>query len=70
MNFTIHTIIFEQNNLEESTSEDYNYIYQTGYFYATKKAIDINDKEVTIEPKRLINTYTRKIQKNNCCPII
>ena len=35
--YTIHTIIFEQNDLEESTSEDYNYIYSTKYFYATKK---------------------------------
>ena len=29
--------IYEQNALEESTSEDYNYIYSTKYFYATKK---------------------------------
>ena len=49
---TIHFIIFHKfYNYEVylSTSEDYNYIYRTKYFYLTKKPIDINNKEVIIE---------------------
>jgi hypothetical protein len=40
------------------------------YFCATKKIIDINDKLLIIESKRLIERKTNKIPKNNGCSII
>ena len=62
--------IYENHDVESSTSEDYNYKYLKRYFYVIKRGIDINDKEVIIEPKRLINTEINRIPKNNGCSII
>jgi hypothetical protein len=62
--------IYEDKVVESSTSEDYNYQYLKRYFYVIKRGIDINDKEVIIEPKRLINTEINRIPKNNGCSII
>lgn len=62
--------IYEEHVVESSTSEDYNYKYLKRYFYVIKRGIDINDKEVIIEPKRLINTEINRIPKNNGCSII
>ena len=62
--------IYEEHEVESSTSEDYNYKYLKRYFYVITRGIDINDKEVIIEPKRLINTEINRIPKNNGCSII
>ena len=62
--------IYENHDVESSTSEDYNYKYLKRYFYVITRGIDINDKEVIIEPKRLINTEINRIPKNNGCSII
>jgi len=62
--------IYEDKVVESSTSEDYNYKYLKRYFYVITRGIDINDKEVIIEPKRLINTEINRIPKNNGCSII
>ena len=62
--------VYEQSEVDLSISEDYYNIYHTMYFCATKKTIDINDKLVIIESKRLIKRKTNKIPKNNGCTII
>ena len=62
--------VYEQSEVDLSISEDYYNIYHTTYFCATKKIIDINDKLVIKESKRLIERKTNKISKNNCCSII
>jgi len=62
--------VYEQSEVDLSNSEDHYNIYHTTYFCATKKTIDINDKLVIIESKRLIKRKTKKIPKNNGCTII
>jgi hypothetical protein len=62
--------VYEQSEVDLSISEDHYNIYHTTYFCATKKTIDINDKLVIIESKRLIERKTNKIPKNNGCSII
>ena len=62
--------IYEEHTIESSTSEDYNYKYFKRYLYVITRGIDINDNSVIIKPKRLINTETNRIQKNNGCSII
>ena len=62
--------VYEQSEVDLSNSEDHYNIYHTTYFCATKKTIDINDKLVIIESKRLIERKTNKIPKNNGCTII
>ena len=62
--------VYEQSEVDLSNSEDHYNIYHTTYFCATKKIIDINDKLVIIESKRLIERKTNKIPKNNGCTII
>ena len=62
--------VYEQSEVDLSNSEDHYNIYHTTYFCATKKTIDINDKLVIIESKRLIKRKTNKIPKNNGCSII
>ena len=62
--------VYEQSEVDLSNSEDHYNIYHTTYFCATKKSIDINDKLVIIESKRLIKRKTNKIPKNNGCTII
>ena len=62
--------VYEQSEVDLSNSEDHYNIYHTTYFCATKKTIDINDKLVIIESKRLIERKTNKIPKNNGCSII
>ena len=62
--------VYEQSEVDLSNSEDHYNIYHTTYFCATKKTIDINDKLVIIESKRLIKRKTNKIPKNNGCTII
>ena len=62
--------VYEQSEVDLSISEDHYNIYHTIYFCATKKIIDINDKLVIIESKRLIERKTNKIPKNNGCSII
>ena len=62
--------VYEQSEVDLSNSEDHYNIYHTMYFCATKKTIDINDKLVIIESKRLIERKTNKIPKNNGCSII
>ena len=59
--------VYEQSEVDLSNSEDHYNIYHTTYFCATKKTIDINDKLVIIESKRLIKRKTNKIPKNNGC---
>ena len=62
--------VYEQSEVDLSISEDHYNIYHTMYFCATKKIIDINDKLLIIESKRLIEIKTNKIPKNNGCSII
>ena len=62
--------VYEQSEVDLSNSEDHYNIYHTTYFCATKKIIDINDKLVIIESKRLIERKTNKIPNNNGCSII
>lgn len=62
--------VYEQSEVDLSISEDHYNIYHTTYFCATKKTIDINDKLVIIESKRLIKRKTNEIPKNNGCTII
>ena len=62
--------VYEQSEVDLSNQEDHYNIYHTTYFCATKKTIDINDKLVIIESKRLIERKTNKIPKNNGCSII
>ena len=67
----IYIIIeYEQSEVDLSNSEDHYNIYHTTYFCDTKKTLDINDKLVIIESKRLIERKTNKIPKNNGCSII
>ena len=62
--------VYEQSEVDLFNSEDHYNIYHTTYFCATKKIIDINDKLVIIESKRLIERKTNKIPNNNGCSII
>ena len=62
--------VYEQSEVDLSISEDHYNIYHTMYFCATKKIIDINDKLLIIESKRLIERKINKIPKNNGCSII
>ena len=55
---------------EYLTSKDYNCKYQTTNSYATKRAIDINDKEAIIEPKNINKYWNNQDTKNNDCSII
>ena len=55
---------------EYLTSKDYNFKYQTTNSYATKRAIDINDKEAIIEPKNINKYWNNQDTKNNDCSMI